>query len=456
MRGLRLVVTTADYEQAVRFFRDGLGMAEQFRQHGENNRVVILDAGLATLEIGDPGNAHLVDELEVGRRVAGPLRLALEVEDAHAATEVALSHGASLVAPPVRTPWGSLNARLDAPGGLHLTLYTNEAYVATTPTPDGQVHLAGPDPQWAATGARLAAEVRRALGATARLVEHAGSTAVPGLSAKPVIDLILAVDDPADEDAYVPALEQLGYTLHLREPEWHEHRLLKHADPVTHLHVFALGSTEVERMLAFRDHLRADSRDRALYEETKRDLAGRTWPRVQDYADAKSRVVREVTARAMARPARLGGAFVLVTGSPGGGRTTLARGLAPALGLPLLATGTVQEALVAALPAPDAETSRPLGAAAESVVLAMAADSGGAVLEGPWQRSRVTALPGPVVEVSCSVDQAAAQRPGGGAWPVLVVDTSEAVDLGSVVRQVRQLVTGQGDALDRSPSSLGP
>jgi GrpB-like predicted nucleotidyltransferase (UPF0157 family) len=129
------------------------------------------------------------------------------------------------------------------------------------------------------------------------LVEHVGSTSVPGLAAKPIIDVLLLVPDPADEAAYVPQLEAAGFLLHLREPDWHQHRLLKAHDPEVNLHVFAVGSEEAERMLLFRDRLRANGAERSRYEETKRQLAARDWDRVQDYADAKSDVVQAIIAR---------------------------------------------------------------------------------------------------------------------------------------------------------------
>ena len=124
VRELRLVVTTDDYDAAVAFNRDVLGMpvsAEYLSE--EQGRVVILEAGVATLEIGDVPHGEYVDEVEVGRRVAGHLRVALRVDDASAATEAAADAGADVVAPPTVTPWRSLNARLEAPGGLQVTLY---------------------------------------------------------------------------------------------------------------------------------------------------------------------------------------------------------------------------------------------------------------------------------------------------------------------------------------------
>ena len=134
----------------------------------------------------------------------------------------------------------------------------------------------------------------------ALLVEHAGSTSVPHLAAKPIIDIVLAVPDSPDEDDYVPALEAAGYRLRIREPDWFEHRLLKKADPSANLHVFSAGCEEIDRMLAFRDQLRTNEADRELYERTKRELAARKWAYVQDYADAKTEVVEEIVARALA------------------------------------------------------------------------------------------------------------------------------------------------------------
>ena len=120
---LRVVVTAPDYEDAVAFYRDALGMPELAAFSTETTRVVILDAGRATLEIADPPHAAFVDEVEVGRRVAGQIRIALQVADAARATDGAVAAGAELIAAPTRTPWRSLNARLAAPAGLQLTLF---------------------------------------------------------------------------------------------------------------------------------------------------------------------------------------------------------------------------------------------------------------------------------------------------------------------------------------------
>lgn len=169
---------------------------------------------------------------------------------------------------------------------------------------DGTVTLAEPDPAWPRTFRALADPIRVALGDTVMRLEHVGSTSVPGLCAKPVIDLLLLVPDPADEDAYVPALEALGHRFWLREPGADEHRLLKHERPAATLHVLPAGSDEVRRMLAFRDHLRSDDTDRELYAASKRRLATRTWEYVQDYADAKDAVVDDILGRARGGPFR--------------------------------------------------------------------------------------------------------------------------------------------------------
>jgi lactoylglutathione lyase len=124
VRELRLVVTTDDYEAALRFYRDVLGLRERAAFTSPGGRVVVLEAGRATLELTDPRHAAFIDEVEVGRRVAGHIRVAFQVDDAEATTDDLAAAGATVVAPPVRTPWNSLNARLEAPAGLQLTLFT--------------------------------------------------------------------------------------------------------------------------------------------------------------------------------------------------------------------------------------------------------------------------------------------------------------------------------------------
>ena len=124
VRELRVAVTAPDYDEALAFYRDVLGLREREAFASEDGRVTILEAGRATLEIADPAQAEFIDRVEVGQRVAGHIRLAIEVEDAREATEKAVAGGASLVAEPTRTPWNSLNARLEGPAGLQLTLFT--------------------------------------------------------------------------------------------------------------------------------------------------------------------------------------------------------------------------------------------------------------------------------------------------------------------------------------------
>jgi lactoylglutathione lyase len=121
---LRVVVTVDDYDAALQFYRDGLGLPELGAFTSPGGRVSILEAGRATLEIADGPHAAYVDEVEVGRRVAGHIRVAFQVPDATAATDRLAASGAAVLAAPIETPWRSLNSRLDAPGGLQLTLFT--------------------------------------------------------------------------------------------------------------------------------------------------------------------------------------------------------------------------------------------------------------------------------------------------------------------------------------------
>lgn len=123
VRQLRIVVTADDYEAAVRFYRDVLGLSEELAIAAPEGRVTILDAGRATLEIADPAQADYIDEVEVGRRVAGHVRVAFEVDDAAGGTRTLAAAGADVLAEPTRTPWNSLNARLEGPAGLQLTLF---------------------------------------------------------------------------------------------------------------------------------------------------------------------------------------------------------------------------------------------------------------------------------------------------------------------------------------------
>jgi GrpB-like predicted nucleotidyltransferase (UPF0157 family) len=182
------------------------------------------------------------------------------------------------------------------------------ARIAPVEPLNGTIYLAEYDHEWPRLFAREAARVRAALGDRVLLLEHVGSTSVPGLAAKPRIDILLVVPDSADEPTYVPALEAAGYVLHIREPDWYEHRVFKGPDTDVNLHSFSPGCVEIERMLRFRDWLRANPDDCALYERTKRELAARVWKYTQNYADAKAAVVEEILARAQESGGSAGGA----------------------------------------------------------------------------------------------------------------------------------------------------
>ena len=162
------------------------------------------------------------------------------------------------------------------------------------------IELAEYDPEWPQLYEREAERIGGALGDKLLRIEHVGSTSVPGLAAKPLIDVVLVVADSSDESAYVPELEAAGYVLRIREPDWFEHRLFKGPDTNVNVHTFSEGCEEIERMIAFRDWLRTHDEDRELYERAKRELAARDWKYVQNYADAKSAVVEEIIGRARA------------------------------------------------------------------------------------------------------------------------------------------------------------
>ena len=162
----------------------------------------------------------------------------------------------------------------------------------------GPVEIHDYDPDWPRLYEREEERISAALRDRVIRIEHVGSTSVLGLPAKPLIDVALEVPDSADEAAYVPALEATGYSLRIREPDWFEHRVLKGPDTDVNVHVFSAGCEEVDRMLLFRDWLRENAADRELYAVKKRELAGREWKYMQQYADAKTSVVNEIMARA--------------------------------------------------------------------------------------------------------------------------------------------------------------
>src|SRR5512140_302026 len=174
------------------------------------------------------------------------------------------------------------------------------ATVGATEELNGRVTLVPYRPEWPIEFRDIMERLQTELGPAALLIEHVGSTSVPGLNAKPIIDVVLVTQDSANEPSYVPALQRLGYELRFREPEWYKHRMLRLAQPRVHLHVFSAGCEEVMRMISFRDHLREHPEDRLLYERTKIELASRTWKYMQAYADAKTDVISSILSRAIA------------------------------------------------------------------------------------------------------------------------------------------------------------
>jgi len=162
----------------------------------------------------------------------------------------------------------------------------------------GRINLVEYDPTWPAQYEAVAARIRDAIGDAAVVLEHAGSTSVPDLAAKNQIDVILGVPDSTDEASYVRALESAGFELAIREAEF-EHRLFRGSDPKVNLHAYSADCEAITDMLAFRDWLRTHPDDRELYEREKRRLAEQHWDTVQDYADAKTEVIREIVGRAL-------------------------------------------------------------------------------------------------------------------------------------------------------------
>jgi len=173
--------------------------------------------------------------------------------------------------------------------------------VATT------IRIVDYDPRWPELFDGHRKAIARVLGDRALGIEHIGSTSVPGLAAKPIVDILLVVADSADEGSYATQLESAGYQLRIREPGFHEHRLFKPSAGDVNLHVLTAGCPEIERYLLFRDRLRVNAADRRRYESVKRQLATRTWDHVDAYATAKTGIVEEIVAAARAaRPEKNG------------------------------------------------------------------------------------------------------------------------------------------------------
>jgi len=176
--------------------------------------------------------------------------------------------------------------------------YLRSATVGELQPLPAPICLSDYDPGWPFEFQRHAEIIRNAVGERALRIEHVGSTAVPGLPAKPIVDIVLVLADSANEAEFAPALENAGYRLHIREPGWHEHRMFKRPEGSVNLHVFSAGCPEIDRMVTFRDLLRANVADRKLYAQSKRTLADQVWKYTQNYADAKTAVIEEILARA--------------------------------------------------------------------------------------------------------------------------------------------------------------
>ena len=159
------------------------------------------------------------------------------------------------------------------------------------------VHLESYDERWVQTYLDHRARIQDALAHTDALIEHIGSTSVPGLAAKPIIDIVVGVDDITAEEDYLGQLLAAGYELRVREPG---HRLVRTPARDVHVHIYERGNPAIDEYLLLRDHLRSKADDRALYEGTKRALLEQRWDDMNDYAEAKTAVILEIKARARA------------------------------------------------------------------------------------------------------------------------------------------------------------
>ncbi|MDE3170535.1 MAG: GrpB family protein [Acidobacteriota bacterium] len=163
-----------------------------------------------------------------------------------------------------------------------------------------EIEIVDYDPEWRKKFERHAETITKAIGGSILRIEHIGSTSVPGLAAKPIIDILVVLPDSANESAYLPQLEAAGYVLRVREPDWHEHRMFRTLDRDVHIHIYSAGCPEIQRNLLFRDRLRKSAQDRMHYEKTKRELAAKSWPDMNAYALAKTEVIESIIAAAQA------------------------------------------------------------------------------------------------------------------------------------------------------------
>jgi GrpB-like predicted nucleotidyltransferase (UPF0157 family) len=157
-----------------------------------------------------------------------------------------------------------------------------------------RIQIVDYDTEWPKKFETHARVIADALGRAALRIEHIGSTSVPGLAAKPIIDILVVVQNSADESAYMSRLESAGYILRVREPDWNEHRMFRTHEKDVHVHVYSVDCAEIQRVLTFRDRLRINMDDRRRYEQTKRELAAREWSDIDAYAKAKTEVIESI------------------------------------------------------------------------------------------------------------------------------------------------------------------
>ena len=164
-----------------------------------------------------------------------------------------------------------------------------------------RVKIVDYDPDWPRKFETHAELIAGALGSSALRIEHIGSTSVPGLAAKPIVDILVVVQDSSEESTYLPQLEAAGYVLRVREPEWNEHRMFKTPEQDVQLHIYSASCPEIQRNLIFRDHLRSNIDDRRRYEQKKRELAAKKWSNTDEYANAKTEVIESIIAAAQSQ-----------------------------------------------------------------------------------------------------------------------------------------------------------
>jgi len=157
-----------------------------------------------------------------------------------------------------------------------------------------RIRIVDYDAEWPKKFEAHARVIADALGSAALQIEHVGSTSVPGLAAKPIIDILVVVQNSADESSYLSRLEAACYILRVREPHWNEHRMFRTHEKDVHIHIYSVGCAEIQRVLTFRDRLRMNIDDRRRYEKTKRELAAREWPNMDAYAKAKTEVIEMI------------------------------------------------------------------------------------------------------------------------------------------------------------------